>query len=201
MNSQNIRIQSVTGHTLRRACAVVAAILLFGAQSSPAVTGSQKSFPTPEDAVHALAAAASASDTNALAAIFGPGYSDIESPDPVQAKNELSHFADSLSRSNYLDQAQPDRYILETGADRWPFPIPLVRTNGGWVFDTAAGKDEIIDRRIGRNELDTLKSVRAYVDAQREYASKDHSGNGVLKYAQKVDQYTRCQGWPVLAHG
>jgi Protein of unknown function (DUF2950) len=165
---------------------MVAAVLLFSAQSSLAVTGAQKTFPTPEDAVRALDAAATDRDTNALAAIFGPGFGDIVSPDPIQAQNELTNFSRSLTQSNFLDRAQPDRYILETGADRWPFPIPIVRTNGGWVFDTAAGKDELIDRRIGRNELDTLKSVRAYVDAQREYASKDHNGNEVLKYAQKI---------------
>lgn len=165
--------------------AMVVAVLLLDAQSSSAVTGAQKTFPTPESAVSALESATAARDTNALAAIFGPTVGDIVSPDPVQAQNELASFSRSLAQSNYLDRTQPDRCILETGTDRWPFPIPIVRTNGGWVFDTAAGKNEIIDRRIGRNELDTLKGVRAYVDAQRDYAGTDHTGNEVLKYAQK----------------
>ncbi len=186
MNPQNTHIQSVARRMLRPGWAVVASALLFGAQSSPAATDSQKTFPTPEAAVKALAAAANARDTNTLAAIFGPSVGDIVSPDKVQAENELAHFSDALNRSNYLDRVDQDRYTLETGEDRWPFPIPIVRTNNVWIFDTAAGKDEIINRRIGRNELDALKSVRGYVDAQREYAGKDHSGNEVLKYAQKI---------------
>src|SRR5580700_510367 len=132
MKLQNIHDQSVARCARRWVGAMVAAVLLLGAQSSPAVTGAQKTFPTPEDAVHALATAANAHDTNALAAIFGPSFGDIVSPDPVQAQNELANFSRSLGQSNYLDRAQPDRYILETGADRWPFPIPIVHTNGGW---------------------------------------------------------------------
>jgi hypothetical protein len=146
---------------------------------------SGKTFTSPEDAVKALTTAVKAHDTNALAAIFGPEFFDIVSPDPVQAENELSDFGDNLTRSNRLDRTEKDRVVLETGEDEYPFPIPIVHVADGWQFDTDAGKDEIINRRIGRNELEALKSVRAYVDAQREYASKDRDGDEVLEYAQK----------------
>ena len=75
--------------------------------------------------------------------------------------------------------------VLEVGTNSWPFPVPIVKKNGQWFFDTEAGKDEILNRRIGKNELATLEAVRAYVEAQREYASKDRDGDEVLKYAQK----------------
>jgi hypothetical protein len=76
--------------------------------------------------------------------------------------------------------------ILEVGNDLWPFPVPMVKTNGVWFFDTEVGKDELLNRRIGKNELETLPTVRAYVDAQREYASIDHDGDGVLEFAQRL---------------
>ena len=75
---------------------------------------------------------------------------------------------------------------LMAGTNAWPFPIPLAKGTNGWYFDTAAGRDEILDRRIGRNELEVLDSMRAYVDAQREYASRDRDSSRVLKYAQKI---------------
>jgi hypothetical protein len=76
--------------------------------------------------------------------------------------------------------------VLEVGTNAWPFPIPLVRTTNGWQFDTQAGVEELLNRRIGRNELDVLGVMRAYVDAQREYASRDRDGDNVLEYAQKI---------------
>jgi hypothetical protein len=78
------------------------------------------------------------------------------------------------------------RRILELGKDGWPFPLPVVQKDGRWYFDTAAGVEELVNRRIGRNELETLKVVRAYVQAQREYASRDRDGDQVLEYAQKI---------------
>src|SRR5207244_2090771 len=79
-----------------------------------------------------------------------------------------------------------DHSVLELGENHWPFPVPLAKKADGWVFDTDAGKQEIINRRIGRNELTTLQSARAYVDAQREYASRDRDNDGVLEYAQTL---------------
>ena len=145
-----------------------------------------KTFASPEDAVGALKKAVNNRDTNALAAIFGPAVEEIRSPDPVDAQNEVTEFAEKLNASNHIERASSDRYILEIGEDRYPFAIPIAQKGGAWYFDTDAGKEELINRRIGRNELEALKSVRAYVDAQREYASKDRDGDEVLEYAQKI---------------
>lgn len=146
-----------------------------------------KTFPTPEAAVTALADAVNAQDTNSLQEIFGPAAADLGNPDRVQAARELETFAAALNATNQLVHESDARCVLEAGTNAWPFPIPLVKqTDGRWFFDTEGGKEEILNRRIGRNELATLQSVRAYVEAQREYASRDHLGNGVLQYAPKI---------------
>jgi len=144
-----------------------------------------KTFATPEEAVAALVAAASAQDTNAFRVIFGPVGVEIENPDRVQAANELSAFNAAVSQHQRIVHESDDKCVLEVGTNSWPFPVPIVKRNDRWFFDTAAGKDEILNRHIGKNELATLESVRAYVEAQREYASKDREGGEVLKYAQK----------------
>ena len=145
-----------------------------------------ETFVSPEDAVRALTTAVNHRDTNALRAIFGPLVAEIRSPDPVEAQNEVSEFADRLNASNHLEHVESGRCILEVGEDGWPFAIPIVQRGGTWFFDTEAGKQELVNRRIGRDELDALMSVRAYVDAQRQYASKDRDGSEVLKYAQRI---------------
>jgi Protein of unknown function (DUF2950) len=163
---------------------IAAALSLAIPNSNAAPPG--KTFSSPEDAVHALTTAVNARDTNALTAIFGPSFEDVVSPDPVQAENELTQFAANLNASNHLSHVNANRCVLETGEDSWPFPIPIVRTNGSWFFDTDAGKDEIINRRIGENELFALKAIRAGAEAQREYAAKDHDGDEVREFAQRI---------------
>lgn len=145
-----------------------------------------KTFATPEDAVSALAAATSIKDTNALRVIFGPAAAEIENPDRVQATNEFRAFAAALSQTNRIVRESDSRCVLEVGDNFWPFPVPIVKKDGQWFFDTEAGKDEILSRRIGKNELATLQVVRAYVEAQREYAAKDRDGDEVLEFAQKL---------------
>jgi hypothetical protein len=149
-----------------------------------ATTG--KTFATPEEAVNALATAVNHHDTNALAAIFGSGIEELKSADPVQAQHELDEFAEQLNSSNHIDHVAKGRCVLEIGKDRWPFAIPLVQNGAAWSFDLVAGKEELLNRRIGNNELSTLRSIRAYVDAQRQYASKDRDGDGVLEFAQNL---------------
>ena len=162
-------------------------VLAMGTSATIQAADTGQTFPTPEAAVAALTAAASAKDKDALRGIFGPAAADIENPDQAQSAAELEHFAAALNATNQLVHESDTRCVLEVGVKSWPFPIPLVKAqDGGWYFDTAAGKEEILDRRIGRNELATLPSVRAYVAAQREYASRDHTGNEVLQYAQKI---------------
>jgi len=129
---------------------------------------SGNSFPSPDDAVRALSTAVNNRDSNALAAIFGPAIFDLKSPDPVEAQNELATFAKRLNASNHIERAANGRCILEVGTDGWPFAIPIVKTNNGWFFDTQAGKEELLNRRIGGNELQALESLRAAAQAQRE---------------------------------
>jgi hypothetical protein len=170
---------------LRLRMGIVFALALIIPASLPAAeTG--RTFATPDAAVAALAGAVSTTNQTELRAIFGPATDDLVNPDAVQAANEFTSFAAALAETNHLARESATRCILELGNDAWPFPVPIVQEDGRWFFDTAAGKEEIVNRRIGRNELSTLKVVRAYVEAQREYASRDRDGNGVLKYAQKI---------------
>ena len=165
-------------------CLVLAAALSAPLAVNAAETG--KSFATPEEAVAALVAACGAQDTDALRVIFGPAAPELENPDRVQAANELAAFATSLAQANRIVHQSDTRCVLELGHDFWPFAVPLAKRDGQWFFDTVAGKDEMLTRRIGKNELSTLQSVRAYVEAQREYASKDRDGDEVLEYAQQI---------------
>lgn len=142
-------------------------------------------FATPGAAVAALESAVSTGNTNALRDIFGPALADIKNPDQIQAASEFAEFTAALEATNRLVAETEAKYTLEVGPKFWPFPIPIVQQDGRWCFDTAAGKDEILNRRIGENELATLASVRAYVAAQREYAAQDRNGDEVLEFAQK----------------
>jgi hypothetical protein len=143
-----------------------------------------KTFATPEEAVSALEAAAVNEDSAALHALFGPAAEDLENPDHVQATNEMRKFTAALRQAKRIVREAEARCVLEVGPENWPFPVPVVKKDGQWFFDAEAGKDELINRRIGRNEILTLSAVRAYVDAQREYAAKDRDGDEVLEYAQ-----------------
>jgi len=143
-----------------------------------------KTFATPEAAVAALASAVQTTNRAELHAIFGPAAEELVNPDAVQAANEFTTFAAALGETNRLVRESETRRVLELGSDHWPFPVPIVQREGGWMFDTAAGTEEVLNRRIGGNELETLKVVRTYVQAQREYASRDRDGDEVLEYAQ-----------------
>jgi hypothetical protein len=145
-----------------------------------------KRFPTLEEAVASLRLATASTDTNALRAILGPAADELQNPDRVQSTNELKAFSSALLQSNRLVHVSDTFVVLELGDDLWPFPVPLVKTNDGWFFDTKLGRDELLNRRIGNNELAVLPAMRAYVDAQREYASTDHDGDEVLEYAQRL---------------
>jgi hypothetical protein len=143
-----------------------------------------ETFATPNEAVSALIAAVNATNRDTLHAIFGPAITNIQNPDRVQATNDLATFARALNTTNWLEHETNGQYILEVGVDAWPFPIPLGEKDGKWSFDTEAGEQELLNRRIGKNELSTIEVVRAYVDAQREYAGSDRNGDGVLQFAQ-----------------
>ena len=162
----------------------IALILALCAPLSIRADDAPEMFATPNEAVSSLVIAVNAKDRDTLHAIFGSAVADIQNPDRVQATNDLATFARALNTTNWLEQETNGQYTLEIGADSWPFPIPLVEKDGKWFFDTAAGEQELLNRRIGKNELNTLEVMRAYVDAQREYASTDHNGDSVLQFAQ-----------------
>jgi hypothetical protein len=141
-------------------------------------------FNSPEDAVSALTTAAQNHDTNALHAIFGPEGHGLMSPDAVQATMEYNRFVQRLSEKTEFVTNTESIVTLNLGKDGWPFPIPLVNQDGQWFFDTAAGKAEILDRRIGMDEMGAMAVCNAYVEAQEEYAGEDRMGDGVRAYAQ-----------------
>jgi hypothetical protein len=148
--------------------------------------GSQRRFDSPEEARTALAAAAKSGDRSAVDAIFGPEVKELLSGDPRQDEIEFAAFAKRVGQFSRLVRKSADRFAINIGDQDWPMPIPIVRMDGKWSFDTAAGKDEIISRRVGEDELTAIGVCRTYVRAQREYASEDRDGSGVLKYAMRL---------------
>ena len=150
-----------------------------------AATAPQKVFPSLEDGVKAAIQAAKSNDDKEMITIFGPGAKDIIfSGDPVADKERRAKFVTAYEEKNSL-VTQGENRILVIGKNDWPFPIPLVKKGAGWVFDTEKGRQEILNRRIGENELFTIRALLAVVDAQREYATKDRDKNALLEYAQK----------------
>ena len=144
----------------------------------------EQTFATPQEAIKALVAAARNNDTNAIRLIFGPAGHELISPDVVQATEAFKMFVQHLAEKTQLVNNSESNATLEIGTDGWPFPIPLVKEGAQWHFDTAAGRKEILARRIGMDEMGALNVCNAYVVAQREYASQDRMGDGVLAYAQ-----------------
>jgi hypothetical protein len=144
----------------------------------------QESFSSPDEAVNVLVTAAESHDRDSLHAIFGPEGRQLVSPDVVQAAQSYKMFLQRLTQRVEMVTNSADNISLLIGDDSWPFPIPLARHDGQWLFDTEAGKQEILARRIGMNELGAIDVCHAYLQAQREYASQDRNGNGILAYAQ-----------------
>jgi len=146
-----------------------------------------ESFAKPEDAVAAMIGAARKDDLATLKKIAGPGAEGVlSSGDPVADRQAREHFLAQYDEKHALVPDGEDKMVLQVGADDWPMPIPLVRRDGRWVFDGAAGADEIVYRRVGRNELGAIAVCRGFVDAQNEYASKDRDGEGAGVYAEKL---------------
>lgn len=146
----------------------------------------QRHFETPADAVKALTAAAKAQDQEALKGIFGTQADDIiSSGDPARDKEMLRRFVLAAVQTK-ITPVGKDRAVLFLGEKQWPFPVPLLKEQAGWRFDTAAGREEIMERRIGENEIGTIAALRALVRAQKEYALADRNGDRIPEYAQKL---------------
>jgi len=163
------------------------ALILLLALPLASVAADQQTFATPEAAVDALVAALKANDDAALIALFGEKHKDlVVTGDHAYDTAMRAEAASRLAVFHSLQESGPDRRVLLMGAEAWPTPIPLVREGGVWRFATEIGADEILNRRIGGNELAAIRVLRAYLDAQREYATRDRDGDGVLQYAQRL---------------
>jgi hypothetical protein len=180
------------------ACAIVSSVVLVAtsqgapepkqdATASPQAKG--KEFDTPKQAADALVQIAANFDVAAAKEILGPDSEDIvASEDPVQDKNRAAAFAAKAKEkmSVQTDKKNPNQAIVLVGNDDFPLPIPLVKQKGKWFFDTKVGREEILNRRIGANELNAIEICRGFVDAQHEYAMDKHDGAKVNQYAQHI---------------
>ncbi len=164
-----------------------ACCLLLASIAIAATSSGQQVFPSPAAAAKALVGAARIDDMAALSSILGGDTKEVlSSGDPVADNNARDNFVakyDQMQRLAYDDRG---RVILYLGADNWPFPIPLVKSGDGWVFDTEAGKRELLFRRVGRNELYTIDVLADLADAQEEYASEIRDNGSVKQFAQRI---------------
>ena len=177
---------------LTRLCSLLTIAMLAGAGgilparlSAAELKGAQQLFASPDEAIKVLQAAAAAKNQAALCEIFGPVFHELLTGDAVQDANNAQRFAAVLAQGCRPVSEGADKIILEVGPNNWPMPIPLVKADGQWHFDTAAGKEEIINRHIGKDELHAIGACRAYVTAQRQYASANPAAGGGVTYAQK----------------
>ena len=146
----------------------------------------QQSFPSPEAGVQALIDAAKRNDTTRLLQVLGPeAQAFINTGDPVSDRASRERFVQAYEEAHTLVQSGDTKVMLQVGKDEWPFPIPLVKGSTSWRFDSKEGKEELLNRNIGRNELDVIQVCLAYVDAQREYYMRNPQGDALLQYASK----------------
>ena len=173
---------------VRLMIASVAALAVVTTNAATAADkAKQKTFASPEEAAKAVIAAAKAGDSKELAAIFGPGSEKVlQSGDKVADKDARERFVKAAEEANGLEKSGDAKAVLTVGKDKWPFPVPIAKADSGWRFDLDAGKEEILNRRIGQNELFTVQSVLAYGDAQREYYTRNPENSKLLHYAQKM---------------
>ena len=184
MKLQNKQNEKSPGQRILPVFAMVFLALIGFAMKSHGAAA-QKSFASADEAVKTAVAAARSNNDKDLLAIFGTQAKDLlSSGDPVADKERRANFLAAYDQKNRL-VAEGESMILVIGNTDWPFPIPVVKKSKGWVFDTAKGREEVLNRRIGQNELDAAQVSLAYVDAQREYARKDRDGDGLVEYAQK----------------
>src|SRR5438876_9491721 len=181
------------------ACAIVnCAFLVLASQGAPeqkqestaaAAQPKQKEFDTPKQAADALIQVAANFDVTAAKEILGPDSEDIvASEDPVQDKNRAEKFAAKAKEktSIEIDKKDPNRAILSVGNDDFPLPIPIVKHKGKWSFDTKVGREELLNRRFGANELNAIEICRGFVESQHEYAQEKHDDSKVNQYAQHI---------------
>jgi len=148
---------------------------------------SQKDFASPEEAAQALVAAAKAKDTHALLEVLGADAQPvIDSGDPVRDQHARERFLHAYEAGHSFDSSAEGVTTLQVGSDKWPFPFPIQQHGARWSFDSSAGAEEIVNRRVGENELDAIQACLAFVDAEREYYIRNPQGQPLLQYAQKI---------------
>lgn len=190
-------------HTAR-VTRLIAAVTLAAAGFAVASDASaQRVFASPDEAAQALAAAWQSGSTESLLGIFGPqGDKLVRSGDPVAERLARERLASAYAEQHSLENESDRKIQIVLGKENWPYPIPLVRQHAGWVFDVKAGADQILDRRIGKNELSAIEVCRTYVEAQDDYATRDPNSTGRHEYAQKVASAEGAHDglyWPVSA--
>lgn len=162
-------------------------MLCIGAEASAAAPR-QKSFPSPEAAIEALVKATLENNTEELLALFGPGSMPlVSSGDEIEDRHHREQFIKAYGDKNRLKAGAGGKVTLTIGNDDWPFPIPVVKTGNRWRFDTRAGRDEILSREIGENELSAIQVCLAITDAQRDFADQIRDRTGQPEYAQMLE--------------
>jgi hypothetical protein len=165
----------------------IAMLMFWPATDSNAASGKQRMFSSPDEAVLALVAAVRTNDVKGMISVLGPEGKDlVSSGDEVADSAGRDKFLSSYEVMHRFEKKADNSIVLQTGSDNWTLPIPIVKKKGKWLFDTGSGKKEILDRRIGRNELNVIDTMHAYVDAQHEYALKDYSSCGRVVFAQRL---------------
>jgi hypothetical protein len=162
-------------------------LVLVTAVPSFAATAKGKVFPTPDQAVEALVTAVREGNKEDIVAILGPGSEEIVSSGDAVVDNESrERFLTFYDKKHRINRGKSGKAMLVLGEQEYPFPIPLVKSGKGWSYDAKAGRDEILNRRIGRDELAVIDVLHAYVEAQRDYASRDANRNGIADFAGKI---------------
>ena len=192
----------MTGRMASTAVVLIAGMAIVSCAPTPP---QEKRFGTPEEAVAALIATAKAGNLDDLLTLFGPGGQElVSSSDPATGRKNREVFEAAAAEQWRLADLRPDAKELIVGSEDWPFPIPLVKDANGWRFDTAAGKEEVLARRIGRNELAVIDICRAYVTAQRAFAKAGHDGKPAGLYARKFNSDAGTENglyWPAKRGG
>lgn len=167
-------------------CIVCTTMLIAAAAHRATAEQGPAVFDSPDAALQALKDATQSPEKGALSKVFGDDVKALVSGDEVQDRADVIEFGRQLQQASRWEPNEDGSMTLAVGVDEWPFPVPLVKRDGKWVFDIDAGKEEIVDRRVGRNELRTIAVCRALVVAEREYAAADRDGDNVLEFAQHL---------------
>jgi len=178
INARHVRL-------LSKITILAGAAMLVLALSS--LAQAQQRFKTAEEAVEALVKAARSGDSKSVVSILGPGSQElVSSGDPVEDADVRQEYLAAYDAGHRIVSESGKPSVLVIGPNDWPFPIPIVQRDGQWIFDVPAGREEVLARRIGRNELSIMKALLAYWDAQQEYADMNKSKSGQAVYAQRI---------------